>query len=161
MVWHSFWLYLYCDLDLEDMTLGQGHVTTLGEGKQWCKYYLYQTWQWGVRAQTLFLGMYTLRRVILSSHIMNLSQVQVNLHRSWPTDRCYWHRLGYVYSMTLTLDITLGRGQDTPLDHGQQLYEILSISNNAVKSYSQDTDIEYMYLDLGNMTLYFSILLIW
>ena len=31
--------------------------------------------------------------VILSSHIGNLSQVRLNLHRSWPTDRCNWHRL--------------------------------------------------------------------
>ena len=56
--------------------------------------------------------------------------------------------------------MTLGRGHDTPLDHGQQLCDILSISNKAVKNYSLDTDIEYMYLDLGNMTLYLSILLI-
>ena len=31
--------------------------------------------------------------VVLSSHIGNLSQVQLNLHRSWPTDRCNWQRL--------------------------------------------------------------------
>ena len=31
--------------------------------------------------------------VILSSHIGNLSQVRLNLHQSWPTDRCNWHRL--------------------------------------------------------------------
>ena len=30
---------------------------------------------------------------ILSSHAGNLSQVRVNLHRSWLTDQCYWHRL--------------------------------------------------------------------
>ena len=33
--------------------------------------------------------------VILLSHIGNLSHVWVNLHRSWPTDRCNWHRLFY------------------------------------------------------------------
>ena len=31
--------------------------------------------------------------VILSWHIGYLSQVRLNLHRSWPTDRCNWHRL--------------------------------------------------------------------
>ena len=31
--------------------------------------------------------------VILSSHIGNLSQVRLNLHPSWPTDQCNWHRL--------------------------------------------------------------------
>ena len=31
--------------------------------------------------------------VILSSHIGNLWQVQLNLHRSWPTDWCNRHRL--------------------------------------------------------------------
>ena len=27
------------------------------------------------------------------TYIGNLSQVRLNLHRSWPTDRCNWHRL--------------------------------------------------------------------
>ena len=30
-----FWVYVNCDLD--DMTLGQGHDTTLGYGKQLCE----------------------------------------------------------------------------------------------------------------------------
>ena len=34
--------------------------------------------------------------VILSSNMGNSSQIWVNLHQSWPTDRCYWHRLIYV-----------------------------------------------------------------
>ena len=38
---------------------------------------------------------------------------------------------------------TLGQGHDTPLGHGQQLCEILSISEMAVRSYGPDTDIGY------------------
>ena len=34
--------------------------------------------------------------------------------------------------------MNLGQGQDTPLDHGQQLFEILSKSNIAVVSYDPD-----------------------
>ena len=41
-------------------------------------------------------------------------------------------------------DTTLGHGHDTPLGHGQQLCEILSRSNMAVKSYGPNTDSEYV-----------------
>ena len=41
--------------------------------------------------------------------------------------------------------MTLGQGHDTPLGHGQQLCEIISISNLAVRSfYGPDTDVEYV-----------------
>ena len=41
-------------------------------------------------------------------------------------------------------DMTSGQGHDTPLGHGQQLCEILSRSNLAVGSYSQDMDMRYV-----------------
>ena len=50
----------------------------------------------------------------------------------------------------------LGQGHDTPLGHGQQLCEILSRSNMAVKSYGPGTHILlclHFDLDLGGMTL--------
>ena len=40
--------------------------------------------------------------------------------------------------------MTLNQGHDTPLGHGQQLCEILSRSNLAVRSYGPDTDFEYV-----------------
>ena len=40
-------------------------------------------------------------------------------------------------------NMTLSKGHDTPLGHGQQLCEILSTSNMAVKSYGPDTDFGY------------------
>ena len=40
--------------------------------------------------------------------------------------------------------MTLGQGHDTPLDHGQQLCEILSRSNVAVRSYGPDKDLGYV-----------------
>ena len=52
--------------------------------------------------------------------------------------------------------MTLGQGHDIPLGHGQQLCEILSRSNLAVKSYGPDTHIllcVHFDLDLGGMTL--------
>ena len=41
-------------------------------------------------------------------------------------------------------DMTLGQGHDTSLGHGQQLCEILSRSNLAVRSYGPDTDFGYV-----------------
>ena len=41
-------------------------------------------------------------------------------------------------------NMTLGQGHDTPLSHGQQLCEILSRSNLAVRSFRPDTYIWYV-----------------
>ena len=41
-------------------------------------------------------------------------------------------------------EMTLGQSHDTPLGHGQQLSEILSRSNLAVRSYGPDTDFQYV-----------------
>ena len=43
-----------------------------------------------------------------------------------------------------TGDVTLGQGHDTPLGPGQQLFEILSRSNLAVRSYGPDMDLGYV-----------------
>ena len=40
--------------------------------------------------------------------------------------------------------MTLGQGHETPLGHGQQLCEILSRSNMAVRSYGPDTEFGYV-----------------
>ena len=40
--------------------------------------------------------------------------------------------------------MTLGQDHDTPLGHGQQLCEILSRTNLAVRSYGSDVDFEYV-----------------
>ena len=34
---HGFWVCVHCDLDLGDMTFGQGHATPLGHGQQLCE----------------------------------------------------------------------------------------------------------------------------
>ena len=34
---HGFWVCAHCDLDLLDMTLGQGYDTPLGHGQQLCE----------------------------------------------------------------------------------------------------------------------------
>ena len=34
---HGFLVCVHCDLDLGDMTLGQGHGTPLGHGQQLCE----------------------------------------------------------------------------------------------------------------------------
>ena len=47
--------------------------------------------------------------------------------------------------------MTLDQGHDTPLGHGQQLCEILSRSNLAVRSYGPDMDLQCMCT--GSLTL--------
>ena len=50
--------------------------------------------------------------------------------------------------------MTLGQGHDTSLSHGQQLCEILSRSNEAVRSNGADTDFRYVCtMTLTLMTL--------
>ena len=46
-------------------------------------------------------------------------------------------------------DMTLGQGHDTPLGHGQQLWEIISRFNLAVRSYGPD----FRYLCTVTLTL--------
>ena len=41
----GFSVYVHNDLDLEDMTLGQGHDTTMGMDNNCVKYYADSTWQ--------------------------------------------------------------------------------------------------------------------
>ena len=100
------------------------------------------TWQWGVMARTRLSSICAL----------------------WPWPWRYdlgsksWHTLGSWTTIVWNIiqiwvcvhcdldlgDMTMGQGQDTPLGHGQQLCEILSKSNMAVRSYGQDTDYQYM-----------------
>ena len=72
--------------------------------------------------------------------VWNIIQIQLGSEELWPG-----HRYLVCVHCDLDLrDMTLGQGHDTPLGHGQQLCEILSISNLAVRSYGPDTDFEYM-----------------
>ena len=53
--------------------------------------------------------------------------------------------------------MTLGQGHDTLLGYGQQLCEILSRFNLAVRSYGEDTDFWCVHcdLDLENCVKYY------
>ena len=51
------------------------------------------SYDWKIAKSTLILKTTRTNQVILTSHIGNLWQVQVNLHRLWPTNRCHLHRL--------------------------------------------------------------------
>ena len=52
---------------------------------------------------------------------------------------------GYVCSDLHLGDMTLDKGHDTLFGHGQQLCEMLFISNKVVRSYCPDTDFGYIY----------------
>ena len=59
--------------------------------------------------------------------------------------RSYGHGFPVYVHCDLDLgDMTMGQRHDTPLGHGQQLCEILSRSNMAMRSYGPDKDFQYM-----------------
>ena len=152
---HGFPVYVHCDLELGDMTLGQGHDTTWVMDNNCVKYYPDPTWQWGVMAGTQIFSICALwpwpRRYDLRSrswHTLgswttiawNSIQIQLGSEELWP-------RHGFPVCVHCDLDlgdITLGQGHNTPLGHGQQLCNILSRSNLAVRSYGSDTDFQYV-----------------
>ena len=119
------------------------------------KYYLDPTWQWGVMARTRISSIcalwpwplrYDLRS--WSGHtlkswttiVWTIIQIQLGSEELWPG-----HGFPVYTHCDLDLeDMTLGQGHDTPLGHGQQLCEIISISNLAVRSYGPDTDFQYV-----------------
>ena len=72
--------------------------------------------------------------------VWNIIQIQLGSEELWPG-----HGFPVCVHCDLDLgDMTLGQGHDTPLGHGQQLCEILSRSNLAVRSYGPDTDFQYV-----------------
>ena len=119
------------------------------ESWSWCDCVInYQdpTLQWGVLAQTRIFSKYALWpwpwRYDLGSRswhtleswttiVWNIIEIQHGSEELWPGH-------GFSVNMHCDLDLgdmTLGQGHDTPLSHGQQLCEILSRSNMAVRSY--------------------------
>ena len=54
------------------------------------------------------------------------------------------HFLVYVHFDLDLGGMTLGQDHDTPLGNGQELCEILSRSNMAVRSYGPDTELGYV-----------------
>ena len=107
------------------------------------KYYPDPSWQWGVMARTQILWPWPWRYDLGSRswHTLgswttvawNIIQIQLGSEELWPGHRYF--DLG---------DMILGQGLDTPLGHGQQLHEISSRSNSAVRFYGPDTDFQYV-----------------
>ena len=75
-----------------------------------------------------------------TSIVWNIIQIQFGSEELWPGHGF----TEYVHSGLDLGDMTLGQGHNTPLGHGQQLCEILSRSNLAVRSYGLDTDFQYV-----------------
>ena len=119
------------------------------------KYYLNPIWQWGVIARTRISSICALWpwpwRYDLGSRswhtlgswttiVWNIIQIQFGSEELW---------LGHIFPVCVHCDLdlgdmTLGKDLDTPWGHGQQLCEILSRSNLAVRSYGPDTDFQYV-----------------
>ena len=73
-------------------------------------------------------------------HNNSINKIQLGSEELWPE-----HGFPVYVHCDLDLrDMTMGQGHDTPLGHGQQLCEILSRSNLAVRSYGLETDFQYV-----------------
>ena len=151
MTWAQIWVCVHYDLDIRDMTFGQGHGTPLVMDNNHVKYYPYQTWQWRVMTHTRIFGIcalwhWTLNilkktlnlnikpwRYDLGSRswhtlgswttiVWNIIQIQLGSEELWPGRR---FRV-CVYCDLDPGNMTLGQSPVTPLGHRQQLCEILS-----------------------------------
>ena len=122
---HGFAVYVHCDLDLGDMTLGRGHVTPFGHGQQLCvilsrsnlaaRSYGPDTDFGYVYTVTLTLKIWPLVKVDKS--MWNIIQIQLRREELWP---------GHGFSAYAHCDVgdmTFGQGHDTPLGHWHQLCE--------------------------------------
>ena len=149
------------------MILVQFHYTPLGHGQQLCEILPDSTWQWGVMARARILGICALWPWPWRNNLGSMSWHTLGSGHSSSLPRLIWiifHTI-VVHDPKICHDldpmsylqgqghseITLGQCHDTPLGHGQQLCEILSRSNLAVRSYGQDTD--YMYMCTVTLTL--------
>ena len=93
-----------------------------------------EIWSWPVGSRSWHtLGSWT-------TIVWNIIQIQLGSE-----DLCPGHRFPVYVHCDLDLgDMTLDQGHDTPLGHGQQVCEILSRSNLAVRSYGPERDFQYM-----------------
>ena len=150
---HGFRVCVHCNLDLGGMTLGQSHGTPFGHGQHlWeilsrsnmaVKSYGPDTdfgyvWPWPWRYDLGSRSWHTLGS--WTTIVWNIIQIQHGSEELWPG-----HWIWVCVHCDLDLGgMTLGQGYDTPLGHGQQLCEILSRSNMAVRSYGLDMDSGYV-----------------
>ena len=65
----------------------------------------------------------------------NIIQIQLGSEELWPGHR-FWVRVHCELDLWV---MTLAQDYDIPLSHGQKLFEVLSRSNLAVRSYGLDT----------------------
>ena len=116
------------------------------------KYYQDPSWQWRVMTRKQILGMCALWpwpwRYDLGSK---------SWHTLWSWTTNVWNikiqpgseelRSGHRFLVYVHCDLDLGdmgQGHDTPLGHGQQLCEMISRSNLAVRSYGLEMDFGYV-----------------
>ena len=142
-------------LDLGGMTLGQGHDTPLGHGQQLCE--ILSRFNMAVRSYcpdtdfgyvctvTLTLEIWPLVKVMTHPWVMDNNCVKYYPDPTWQWGvMARTRNLGMCALWPWPWRLTLGQSHDTPLGHGQQLCEILSRYNMAVRSYCPDTDFGYV-----------------
>ena len=155
------------------MTYSQGHVSPLGQGKQWCKILSRSNMavrSWGpdtildVHVCNVTLTLEKWPWVTIMKHPWVIDS---NCVKYYPDPTWQWRVTAQtpILGMCAQLpwpwrydlgDMTLGHSHDTPLVHQQRLWEVLSISNKEVRSYGPNMDFEaclHCDLNLRDMTL--------
>ena len=130
-----------CDLDLGDMTFGQGHDISSSHRQQLCEIlsrsnmavrsYGPDTDFWYVCTMTLTWEIGPWVKVMSRRWVMDN---KYNPDPTWQLGVMTWTQVCLHYDLDLGgTCMTLGQDHGTPLGNGQQLCEILSSSNFAVQ----------------------------
>ena len=154
---HWFWVCAHCDLDLGDITLGQGHDTPLGHEPLLCKISRFNMamrsygpdmdfgymctvtltiWPWVMDNNCVkyYPGPMWQRGVMAPDTDFGYVCTDLDLGR-YDLGSKSWHTLGSW--TTVVGDMTLDQSHDTPLGHGQQLFEISRSVKREVKARTQ------------------------
>ena len=124
MAWTRIFGTLHNDLDLSDMTFGQGHDTPLGHGQQVCEILFRSITAVRSNGPDTDFGYSIFRPSII--------QIQRGSEELWSG-----HRFPVYVHCDLDLGImNLGEGHDTPFGHGQQLLKYYP--DKWVRSYGTD-----------------------
>ena len=109
---------------------------------------MYALWPWPWRCNLASWWWHALGSWTIS--VWNIIQIQRGSEELWP-GRIF---SVYVHCDLHLRDMTLGQGHDTLLGHEQQLCEILSRFNLAVRSYGPDTDFGNMCTVTFNLEIW-------
>ena len=142
---------VHSDLDLWNMTLTKGHDSPLCYGQQLCQILsrsnmtrtqilaMCALWHWPWRYDLCSKSRHT--HGLEATILWYIIQIQHGCNELWP-GHIFWL---CVHCKIDFRDMTLDKGHDTTLNHGQQFRKLLSRPNIGVRSsYDMDRDFGYI-----------------